>query len=452
MSTTAPVPSVLLDQIARLLPDFLAHQRWFARPPEPIEPGPRAVLVVESATLESGWPGLVWLVIEAGGARYQVLVGMRPLVQGEEAMAGQDWAVLGSVEIDGTPVMAYDATADHELALGMARLAGVNDPFTRVRLVGAEQSNTSLVFDDAVILKLYRRVETGPNPDVEVTMGLDAVGFNHVAAPRGAWNRLGYDLAIAQEFLAGGSEGWALALTSLRDMYQSGLQPENAGGDFGAEARRLGNMTARMHLGLAKAFGTEEVDRHRWLDEVSSGISALERLSPESHLDRHGFDSILDEARMGIESCSVTCRVHGDYHLGQTMRTEVGWFVLDFEGEPLRSLHDRRARRSPLRDVAGMLRSFHYAAISALDGRQKLGNLALSWELRNRECFLRGYLSTPGIDELVSGEPDAVLVVLRAFELGKAAYELAYEKAYRPDWSHIPLDALERLAAPSRAL
>ncbi|MHB1486414.1 MAG: maltokinase N-terminal cap-like domain-containing protein [Acidimicrobiales bacterium] len=438
----------LVASLAALLPTFLEHQRWFARSFEAKGSCP-AVEVIQSEVLEPGWPRLVWLIIGCESDRYQVMVGLRPVAEAEAALCGQDTALIGPVAVDGVAAMAYDATADHELALGMARLAQVDEPFTRVRSVGAEQSNTSLVFDDRLILKLYRRVEMGLNPDVEVTMALDRVGFNHVAAPVGTWSRDGYDLALAQEFLNGGSDGWALALTSLRDFYQSDLAPEAAGGDFGSEARRLGNMTARMHLGLAKAFGVSELDRKSWLFEVRQGVGSLADLVPPgAGLTPATFTTVLDEAQDAIERGGTACRVHGDYHLGQVMRTEVGWFVLDFEGEPMRTLEERRAMRSPLRDVAGMLRSFHYAAVSALDGREHLVPLAAAWERRNRESFLRGYMSTPGIVELVASEPDDVLRVLTAFELGKAAYELAYEMAYRPGWAHIPLGALEQLAHP----
>lgn len=438
----------LVASLAALLPTFLERQRWFARSLEGQGSHP-AVEVVQFEVLEPGWPRLVWLVIGCEADRYQVIVGVRPVAEAEAALCGQDTALIGPVSLDGVAAMAYDATADNELALGLARLAQVDEPFTRVRPVGAEQSNTSLVFDDHLILKLYRRLEIGPNPDVEVTMALDQVGFNHVAAPVGTWSRDGYDLAMAQEFLNGGSDGWALALTSLRDFYQSGLAPEDAGGDFGPEARRLGNMTARMHLGLAKAFGVSESDRASWLFEVRQGVGSLADLvPPEAGLTLATFTKVLDEAQDAIERGGTGCRVHGDYHLGQVMRTEVGWFVLDFEGEPMRTLAERRAMRSPLRDVAGMLRSFHYAAVSALDGREHLVPLATTWERRNRECFLRGYMSTPGIVELVASEPDDVLRMLTAFELGKAAYELAYEMAYRPGWAHIPLGALKELARP----
>jgi maltokinase len=139
--------------------------------------------------------------------------------------------------------------------------------------------------------------------------------------------------------------------------------------------------------------------------------------------------------------------VHGDYHLGQVLRTDAGWYVLDFEGEPARPLEERRRPTSALKDVAGMLRSFHYASAVARTERdaEELDELAAAWEERNREAFLRGYLRAAGPGGVLPPDPDCVGAVMAAFELEKAVYELGYERAYRPDWEAIPLAALRRL-------
>jgi maltokinase len=150
-------------------------------------------------------------------------------------------------------------------------------------------------------------------------------------------------------------------------------------------------------------------------------------------------------------SAGVAIRVHGDYHLGQVLRTDAGWYVLDFEGEPARPLEERRRPSSPLKDVAGMLRSFHYASAVARTERdsESLDDLAAAWEERNRSAFMRGYLQAAEPGGILPPDPECVATVLAAFELEKAVYELGYERAYRPDWEHIPIGALRRLTASS---
>jgi len=385
--------------LSAALADFLARQRWYAGD------RPSDVKIVIDDVISTGVVPLRRLVVEADGVAYQVPVGSRP--PGDLPDAVWEDAVIG--EIDGAVV--YDALADPELCLALLDLVS-GETAERVRPAGAEQSNTSLVFDDRLILKLFRRLAHGPNPDVEVTTALDAVGFNHVPEPVAVWRQDGFDLAIVHEYLFGGSEGWALALTSLRDLYGRGGDPSESGGDFAGDAERLGTTTARLHLALAEAF------------DVTPGVD----------------DPYL-------------IRVHGDYHLGQVMRTDLGWFVLDFEGEPARPLEDRRRPASPYKDVAGMLRSFDYAAQVTLRDRgedERAGGLreaAEAWEQRNRNAFLAGYEATKGIDELLPADPGVRNRRLRFYELEKARYELEYERAHRPDWEDIPREAIARLEA-----
>jgi maltokinase len=432
------------EVVAGYLGPFLDRQRWFARSEQDGEPR-----IVDADVLRPGRPGLTSLVVAAGGANYQVLVGLREEQEALGILRGQEHAILGPVgEGDGAS-LAYAALADPELALWLLeKVSDGRQTATRVRSVGAEQSNTSLVYDDRLIMKVFRRLQAGPNPDVEVTLALDDVGFNHVAAPVAVWRRDPWDLALVQEFLAGGSEGWALALTSLRDLYASDpeMSPEAAGGDFGDEAGRLGEMTAKMHLALAEAFGRHPAQPGEWVQAVRDQLDAV----PEfEQVSGPGIDAVLGDLA-AVKNPGVAIRVHGDYHLGQVMRGEVGWFVLDFEGEPARPLAERRQLRSPLRDVAGMLRSFQYATALAAEergpaGQADVAELAVAWEARNRRAFLEGYHSVPHIGELVPGAGSDFDVVLAAFELEKAAYEVCYELAYRPAWAHIPREALDRL-------
>ncbi len=432
------------DVLTGYLGAFLERQRWFAR----TEQGP-APEIIESENLRSEPPGLSLLIVAAGGATYQVLVGMREEQEALGLLRGQEHAILGPVEEDGGHHLAYAAEADPELALWLLGLvSGGRQQAARVRSIGAEQSNTSMVYDDRLIMKVFRRLQAGPNPEVEVTLALDDVGFNHVAAPVAAWRRDPWDLALVQEFLAGGSEGLALALTSLRDLYASDpeIAPEAAGGDFGDEARRLGEMTAKLHLALAEAFGRHPAQTDEWARSIERQLAAV---PPSEEVVGPAVRAVLDDLR-AVADPGVAIRLHGDYHLGQVMRGEVGWYVLDFEGEPARSLAERRELRSPLRDVAGMLRSFQYATALGAEERGPAGQAdvaeqAVAWEQHNREAFLDGYRSWSHIDELVPGDEAGFDTVLAAFELEKAAYELCYELAYRPAWAHIPREALERL-------
>lgn len=422
--------SMGLDQ---LLPAYLGRQRWYSGPP----PSAASVAVRQSIA-----EGLDWLLVDAGGARYQVVVGRRPASGAPEFLHGHDAAVLGVVGDQ----IAFDATLDPEYARVLLSTVAPGEEASLVRPMGAEQSNTSLVFDDRLVFKLFRRLHAGPNPDVEIPGALAGLGFDHVAEQIGLWRRDGVDLAVVTRYLAGGAEGWALALTSLRDLYGAGTgDPAAAGGDFAAEAGRLGVVTAGLHLALARAFAAAPGEPSEWAALVEAQIARLD----EGDIDPIAVKAFVERLRAVAEPGSAI-RVHGDYHLGQVMRTDTGWYVLDFEGEPARPLAERRLPSSPLKDVAGMLRSFQYAAAVALSERdehdqERLAPLAEAWERRNRMAFLRGYLGTEGVETLLptpGGEREAVLA---AFELDKAVYEVLYERAHRPDWVQIPLRAVRRL-------
>lgn len=340
-------------------------------------------------------------------------------------------------EVDGMTV--YDAAPDFELTAYLYQLVTKRvEPPVHIRPVGAEQSNTSLICDDSVVLKLFRRVEPGPNPDVTVPAALSKAGFAHVPAVEGVWRRGDFDLAVAQHYLSGASDGFALALASARDCLRSRTVPEESGADFAAESGRLGQVTAELHLALAEAFGRHEASPKQWAADLVAEFDRAEI---------HG-GAVLDRLETVAEP-GWLIRAHGDYHLGQVLRTDSGWFVLDFEGEPDRDAAERNRPATPLRDLAGMLRSFDYAAAVALSeqadaDRDDLTPLADAWASRNRDALLLGYSGVEGIDSLLPG-PAERAVVLTAFELEKAAYELGYEKAHRPDWAYIPESAITRL-------
>jgi maltokinase len=299
-------------------------------------------------------------------------------------------------------------------------------------IVSTEQSNTSLVFGQEAILKLFRRLEPGLNPDVEVHAALRRTENQHIAPLLGHIEIDDPDpanppatVAMLQTFVPNASDGWRLATASVRDLYAEGdLHADEVGGDFAADSERLGTATASVHGDMAAVLPTEPAGEE-WYAATAEQMN--ERLT-----------AAIAESREPV----VRQRVHGDLHLGQVLRTATGWIVLDFEGEPARSLASRRELDSPLRDVAGMLRSFDYAARHMLveqpDDPQRAYR-AQEWAARNRSAFCAGYSEASGMD------PCGESPLLRAFEADKAVYECVYEARNRPHWLMIPLNSLSRL-------
>jgi trehalose synthase-fused probable maltokinase len=327
-------------------------------------------------------------------------------------------------------------------------------PLTRevasARLISSEQSNSSVVFDDALILKLFRRLEPGINPELELLRFLGEHGFRNMPALGGWYSYSGEPLSatlgLLQEYVADGIDGWDLTLAEIADA------PERSLDRLG----RLGEVTGYMHTVLGSdpgdpSFAPEEpsVESLGLLtatvdEEIARVFLSLpdddERLAPI--LGRG--EEVREQLRMLTHAGSAgrVIRTHGDYHLGQTLFSGTDWIVLDFEGEPARTLVERRRKRSPLRDVAGMLRSFAYAATAAELDRGAGGTE--EWEQRARERFLEGYLETADPTLLPNGMP-AIERLLSVFELEKAVYELRYELDNRPDWVRIPVAGIDRL-------
>ncbi|MGQ0678931.1 MAG: phosphotransferase [Actinomycetota bacterium] len=437
---------MMVDQylLESLLKEFLPRQRWFGAKGRVIE----RVVADRVEAMHGQWPLLLSVEsdvsLEGGGQeRYQVLLGIRPageppnfLEEGSEALAGEVETLLG-------PGLAYEALSDPELALMLFRLAFPDlEPPARVRPMSGEMSNTLLVYDESLVFKIFRTLSEKVNLDLEVLEALGKVGFEHVATPLGVWRREDTDLGMVQPFLAGGAEGWALAQTSLRDMFGSRGDPGLTGGDFAAEALRLGATTARMHAALAEAFGTEPADPHGWAEAMRAQLARVQHPS----VDRGAAGRIFDRlAETGDAGPSI--RVHGDLHLGQVMRTDGGWYVLDFGGEPSRPVVERRRFTSPMKDVAGMLRSLHYACWTALENQAgELLGLVDDWEGRNRGAYFDGYLQTArDLGGSLLPSEESLGLVLKAFELDRGIYEVGYETDHRPDWVHVPLAAISRL-------
>ncbi|CAB4909059.1 MAG: hypothetical protein F2825_03825 [Actinobacteria bacterium] len=320
-------------------------------------------------------------------------------------------------------------------------------------LISGEQSNTSLIYGETAIMKLFRRLEPGLNPDVEVHDALRTTENPHIAPLLGHVQIEGATegeepatVAFLQAFVPNASDGWRLATSSVRDLYaEADLHADEVGGDFAGEAERLGEATAAVHRDLARVLPTADVGTD-WYGELATQLTArldaATAIVPELAEHAEGLRTLY--AAVADLTDPVTAqRVHGDLHLGQVLRTTTGWIVLDFEGEPARSLAARRELDSPLRDVAGMLRSFDYAARHMLveqPGDPQRAYRAQEWAERNRSSFCAGYAAASGTDP--AGSP-----LLRAFEADKAVYECVYEARNRPHWLMIPLTSLARLAS-----
>ncbi len=451
-STSTSTPAV-----TALLAEWLPQQRWFGGKGRAV-----TSVEVETETALPGPSGLAHLLLrvldESGGSeRYQLLLGRLA----DEVPQRLLHAVIGEADGD----VLYDAAHDVEATAALLELiasgtdhdgllctaTGDLDASLPSRVMGAEQSNTSVVYGEDYILKLFRRVQPGLNPDLEISRALASAGSPHVAAPLGwvetdvAGERT--TLALLQAFARNATEGWAMATASVRDLFaEADLHADEVGGDFAAESERLGAATADVHALLASSLPSatagpgESAETARQLHErLDAALEVVPELAPYADALRVSYDAVAElTAEVPVQ------RVHGDYHLGQVLRTQDGWLLLDFEGEPARPLAERTALMSPLRDVAGMLRSYDYAArhlLAERGGDAQLAYRAAEWAERNRSAFCDGYAAAAGTDP----RDDAVL--LRAFELDKAVYEVVYEARNRPSWLPIPLDSIERLAA-----
>ena len=430
----------LAATLAPLLGDFLPRQRWFANDAAP------AKVTITSVEIQQDDPLLAWLVVEvvlAEGepAAYQLVVAGRPVEGQPDFLRGKERVTLG--EVDGH--IYYDALVDPTLAVAVLATVAPDEHAEVARPLVVEQSNSSVVYDERLIMKFFRRLHPEPNPDVEVNRVLGDRGFPHVVPQRAELRRDGIDLAVVRDYMLASSDAWQLALTSLRDLLGSRLPPEEAGGDLGPEAATLGEVTAKLHAELADAFGTSAARPDLWLDDMRAQLDR----TPAGVVETERIAAVLTRL-LDVDDAGQAIRIHGDLHLGQFLRADSGWFVIDFEGEPGRPVPERVRPSSPLRDVASMLRSFHYASRAALVDRGRdldpeLSKLAEAWESRTVEAFCRGYQRTNGGQPLLPAQEADQQALLQAFELDKAVYEVSYELAHRPSWADIPVTAIGRV-------
>jgi maltokinase len=347
----------------------------------------------------------------------------------------------------GTTVNAGEGQVEFRSIEGFAALG---TELTDARRIETEQTNTSIVFDDELILKVFRRLEAGVNPELEMLRFLTERGFRNIAQLGGWYAYAGAPmdatLGVLQQFVRDALDGWELTLDELSSA------PDRALGRLGGLGRATGTMHTLLGSDMSDpTFAPEEPSQEALSILTATVDEEIQRIFLELPEDLDALEPIRGRGeevreRLGqlshVASFGKVIRTHGDYHLGQTLWANDDWVILDFEGEPARSLPERRRKRSPLRDVAGMLRSFAYAVAAAeqLRGARVPGD----WELRAREEFVAGYDET--VDHgLIPAGGAAVERLLTIFELEKAVYELRYELNNRPDWIGIPVAAIARL-------
>jgi maltokinase len=463
-----------VTELEAALAEFLPSQRWFAGKGRAVA----QVRVERSVPLRTALPSLSTVVAtvayaDGGVERYHLPVGHdRGLEARQLTDRVPDAVIYETKGPRGGPF--YDAARDERLGgvyLDLLSRAATAEELRFYRMpdwtetlrgpgkpLGGEQSNSSLVFANRLILKLFRRLEPGENPELEVTRALAGAGFEACAAPLGWIEGLGSTLAILQRFYAGSVDGWTLATERVADHYESADgEPANFADDAGA----LGRLTAELRAAMASALPTVaegQPDLGRLSARLFGQLTQVTALVPELAAHREAIEEVYTKAEAAGGGSRHLQRIHGDYHLGQVLKTGDSWIVIDFEGEPARSLEERRRLASPLQDVAGMLRSFDYAAFSPLvlgedpdtpgPSPKELARFegpAAAWIEANRSAFLDGYLAVAG-DAALAGDAE---LLLRAFELDKAVYEVMYEARHRPPWLQIPLGGIRRLLGAS---
>ncbi len=518
------------------LPRFLPKQRWFAGKARAIEsvglidqnsPGdfvPSVRLFFVQVSYQSGRPETYFLPL--GLAKGELAVSMNQGAAGRVicrvGSSGVIYDALGIPEVGARLLEAMEANQSTATRLGAIRAASTS-AFSRVRgaksdtlevKVGSfEQSNSSVVYGDRLILKVFRRLEPGINPDFEIgKFFAEKTKFDRVPTTAGSltYRPEGGEpmmLGILQGLIANEGTGWDHALDQLKRVYEtiSPAQVEQVSrqsfprsvsdqiaseptaevralvGPYLADAATLGRRTAEMHLALAgdradPAFRPEAItsfdliqlghEIHQQADAAQSALRAGRSLpeavqgDAELFLNQRttllGQVDALTNARVAVSKI----RCHGDYHLGQVLRSGEDYVILDFEGEPAKSLPDRLAKQSALKDVAGMIRSFDYAAFAALFAHAKdqperfnpLAPVAQFWRSWVSSAFLREYLATAGDAAFIPKDAGSLAQLLEVQLLDKALYELLYELNNRPDWVRIPLQGINALHPSDRTM
>jgi predicted trehalose synthase len=421
------------------LAEWIAGQRWFAAKSRRIV----ATSVDERIAVGNATIHLVRVGLDDGSIHTYVV----PLREASELSDAFDDPAFCRALLD---LIATTGRAGRERSALLGRPSvGFPTGLPRdapVRRLTGEQSNTSVTFGNALIVKHFRRLVAGVNPELEISRYLsERVAFPHTPRLAGALEYLAPDgtlaaFAIAHELVADSRDGWRWLLDRL-----------SRGDGSGPSLRRLGERTAALHLALARetadpGFDVESVTAadvmgwtqavQRQLDDARAALGGSLPNGVGARVEAAGLEGLVG---------AVKQRHHGDFHLGQTLAVGDGadFFIIDFEGEPLRPLDERRRKHTPLRDVAGMLRSLGYAAASA--------PAPAGWESRARAAFLEGYRAAAGPAPFLPVDDQAFTRALAVLEVEKAAYEVVYEANNRPDWVAIPVRGLVSASAALRS-
>ena len=426
--------------------EFVTGQRWFGSKSR----NAIHASVIDRGVLREEDPRLELQIVEIGfdtgtHETYQLLTD-----DGGYDALGDPRSIRELVHMlrSGRNVPAGDGVIEFGVVEGQA---AVGQELRDARAISSEQSNTSIVFDEELILKVFRRLEAGINPELEMLRFLTQHGFPNIAALAGWYAYSGRPmdatLGILQQFVVGGQDGWELALDSLGDGEEEFLE----------RLHRLGVVTGEMHT----ALGSDSDDPNFCPESASPESLGLLTASVDEEIEalfldlpddledvepiRGRGEEVRERLRMltHIGGLGKVVRHHGDFHLGQILWGKEDWVILDFEGEPARSLPERRRKRSPLRDIAGMLRSFAYVASAGPMLRGK--EASPGFEQRAREEFLSGYHEA--IEPTLVPSGAAFEKLLAVFELEKAVYELRYEMNNRPEWLPIPVAGIVRMLA-----
>ncbi|MEJ8757292.1 maltose alpha-D-glucosyltransferase [Pontibacter sp. H259] len=527
------LPQNVLRQLeTRVLPPYILNRRWFGGKARTIQ----RMQVIDTMPLQVGSQGVSWLLIEVNYNEglpelYQLPVAFMAREQEQDLINNHPAGVIARVTLNGQEGILYDALYSEEfrqtllhliakrrrircdrselVGNGHQKVSSVlreNNNFIASKILSAEQSNTSVLYDNQFFLKIYRKLDQAMNPDVEVVQALtDKVNFPQVPRFMGMVERLTDNngapmvLAMLQELVPNQGDAWENMEDSLKRFFERletqservNLLPTigtlsrpvafsdtpeavqmQLGGASVNRIELLGLRTAEMHLALAsvrdlKDFVPEDFSLH-YQRSLYSSLTSLVRSNFD--LLRQRLNKLPDNVRAEAEEVlnmraqilerlkrifsrkidTLKIRTHGDYHLGQVLFTGKDFIIIDFEGEPARSFSERRLKRSPLRDVAGMIRSFHYAAYNALfqqDSTLKedgyLEEWAEQWYHYASNFFMHCYLDKTMGTGIVPDKEEDFEILMETFLLEKAIYELGYELNNRPDWVLIPIRGIK---------
>lgn len=494
------LPDPIIQKLEHELPRFLAARRWFRAKAKTIS----SARVQDILHAENFLILLVNVQYSQGGENLYLVPITSVVKPNAEEAADQPIATFENP--NGQPVHFYDGiespffriTLFHALNSGAtfqgrngSLVAESNTPPAALPeslesfVSKAEQSNTSIIYNREFILKLFRQIEPGINPDIEMGAFLTASGFKNTPAVTASLeyrthNGQAYSAAILQEFVPNQGDAWKYTLDSLSTFYaralNSTLDNPQLIGKYAASATLLGIRTAQMHVALSGSQSNSDFTPEPFTaadaQQLSDSIAAQARVSLDLLRAKHAAlplteqqlaAQVIDFEPRILENFTTLpaadakrIRHHGDYHLGQVLYTGADFMIIDFEGEPARPLSERRAKALALRDVAGMLRSFQYAAFAGLYGIlpglptdpesvEKIEVCSAWWNEHVSELYLNAYFTEAGDRPFIPATPGQQTLFLKAFLLQKALYEVQYELNNRPAWVGIPLRGILNL-------